>query len=1060
MNRTIFLIIFLLSQGVLLSQSLNDWINTDRFYFKTGVSADGIYRISLSDLNYAGVPVSAFNAENLQLFFKGNEIPIKVVKSQGVISYLEFYGERNTGWFDVDMYSSPEDQVNPYFSQITDTSAYFITWNSDYNNKRYTATDFNPDGQAVSHASATQLLQYTNAFYTGSEFPEYSSNKGWFDSQRITLGNTRTKSLPLPNIFDNNTTVQLDVAVVSIGDASAIGASHHLQVEAPSGDIFDTTFSGRKAVYHTFQINTSQLTENNVVQFRSIDDLGVSADNMVVSYMRVSYPSQLAVADDRHRTYVIGKSTSNRVFTLEGAIESEQPFIMDTANHLLPTPFWNGEKWQFSLPPSANDHFIVVAKNTLSADYIRQTPVSFSGYDGGDFVIIAYPQLTTSANAYANYRNAQVVTTDILYNHFSYGLEKHPLAIRNFLKDAYANTGTLPKYVLLLGKSVDISSSRNSVLYHNRNYVPTMGTPPSDNLLVTKVTNTSSYQAEVSVGRLAAQTNEQVNDYLAKVRDFELQPAAAWMKNVLHFGGGTNVNEQTTFEAYLENYEQHIEDTLMGARVSTFLKNSSDPVQITTSDSIRNLINTGSTLMTFFGHGYSGGFDQNIDEPNVYTNENRYPLLLANSCYSGNIHTTSTSSASEKWVLIPDKGAIGFLASVSEGYSSLLNTFSGYFYRNLAWYKYGEPLGEIVKQTNNQHISASSTSLSIGTALNFTLHGDPMVVLNQFELPDIVLDNQQAQVLPREVSTAIDSFAVKFVVTNIGRTINQPISYSVVHSLPDGSDSTHILTRERLFFSDTVTVWLPVDRQRGVGLNQVRIVGDYSDTYDEISENNNTLELAVNVKSTSLFPIYPYPYAAYSHDTIVLKASTGDPFIGEVFGRFEIDTASTMDSPFKRIHEQTYQGGVVQWNTGIIAEEGQTYYWRSGTRDESGDMQWQKNSFTALAEGDGWVQNTHSQLLDNELQFLTPQNNSFIFQDVPRELLCHNIGSPAGQWSNIYYSIAGQITDAACGTSAAMVVVVIDSTTFSPWFANHGDYGQINYPHCFSWSYPHALFVF
>lgn len=1044
---------------MLNAQSTNSWIVSGQYYYKVGIPTDGLFRISLSDLSAAGVPISSFNSDNLQLIHNGSQIPVSIVKSSGALNYIEFYGEKNTGWFDAEMFTSPEEHTNPHYSQITDTSAYFLTWNSSFNNKRYQSTTFNSEGTAVEHVYAEALVQYTGAFYS-DEFPEYGKSKGWFDNQAITLGNSRVKTISLPSLSSNSENITLKIAVISFGSASAIGANHHLEIELPGGQIFDTTFTGKTSVIKNFTINTSQLTENNSIIFRSIDDLEVSADNMAVSYIHTIYPTQFNITSAQQKSFVIGRSTSNQVITLDGLSANEQPTIYDTANRIQPVPFFNGTQWQFSLPPSSKDHYVAISANKQTPAYIKQANVELPQL-GNKYIIITHPKLNSSALRYANYRNADIILTDVLYNNFAYGIEKHPLATRNLIKYYNTQFGEYPEYLLLLGKSIDINSSRKTSVNHARNLVPSMGYPPSDVLLVSKVLEATNYNIPVAISRVAAETNEQVNNYLAKIQTYENESPAQWMKYIMHFGGGINSFEQSTFEVYLKNYERIIEDTLMGGAVSTFLKNSSDPIQITTSDSIRNMINNGASLLTFFGHGHAGGFDQDIDEPSAYSNTSRYPMIMANSCYSGNIHTTSTSSASEKWVLIPQKGAIAFLASVSEGYSNYLNNFSTEFYKNLAWKNYGNSIGKMLQSTISEHISNSSSQLELGTALTFTLHGDPKIVLNQFEKPDISLQNTQVQIIPREVSTVIDSFAIKFIATNLGRTISKNIGYSIEQTLPDGSDSTFIVIRENLFFNDTVIVYLPINRKTGVGLNQIRIVADYLNIHDEFNETNNTINLSINIKSTSLFPTYPYPFASYTRDTIVLKASTGDPFISQVTGKFEIDTTPLFNSGFKQSIEQVYNGGVIEWNTGIRNTPGRTYYWRAGSKTPEGITEWKNNSFTTVTNQTGWVQNTKNQLAQNEFQFIDFENNTFYYADVPRELFCYNIGSPtSNQASDIYYRVASNITTAACEFHNSMVVVVIDSASFVPWAANHGNYGQLNYPQCSSFNYPHPLFVF
>ncbi|PLX21522.1 MAG: hypothetical protein C0599_07795 [Salinivirgaceae bacterium] len=795
------------------------------------------------------------------------------------------------------------------------------------------------------------MVQYTTAFQIGDPFPEFNDTKGWFGSE-LGLGQTQNKTFALPSIYNNSSNVSIQTAVISYNDASALGANHHLQITLPNAAVFDTIFYGKTAIKKSFSINTSNLNETNTFSFSSVDDLGTTVDKMAVSYIYAEYPASFNVAPNEFRTYKIEKRTENQIITIEGLSESTPPVIFDTANNLNPAPFFNGSDWQFSLPPSDKDHFIIIQNGIINANYIRAANTTLPSNLNADFIIITHPSLLTGANNYANYRNASVVNINSLYNHFAYGIKKHPLAIRNFFKYLFAENGELPQYVLLIGKSIQISSSRNNTTYFSRNLVPTIGYPPSDNLLASKITS-NNHNPELTISRLSVETNNQINQYLSKVQELENQPVAEWMKQFIHFGGGNNESEQNLFKAYIEYYRSIIEDTLMGAKVSTFLKNSSDPIQITSSDSIKTLINNGTSMITLFGHGYPGGFDQDIDDPESFNNQGKYPLMLANSCYTGNIHTTLTNSASEKWVLIPDKGAIAFLASVSEGYPSLLNKFSQEVYKGLAYKQYGESIGEIVKQSAITHLSVASSNLDSATALDFTLHGDPAIVLNQFDQPDVLLKNELVSVAPREVTTAIDSFAIKFVARNMGKSITSNISYQIERTFPNGDDTAYYITRNHLNYQDSITFWVQINRQIAAGLNTFSITADYLNEYNELNELNNRVTFPVNIKSSSVIPVFPYPYGINNNDTIILRASSGDPFIEEIYTKFEIDTSSTFNSPFKKEIEQAYPGGVLEWNTNIIGAEDQTYYWRVGTKNENDEWEYYTRSFSQKSSGKG-----------------------------------------------------------------------------------------------------------
>ncbi len=84
--------------------------------------------------------------------------------------------------------------------------------------------------------------------------------------------------------------------------------------------------------------------------------------------------------------------------------------------------------------------------------------------------------------------------------------------------------------------------------------------------------------------------------------------------------------------------------------------------------------------MNFFGHFSTSesGFDINLDNPVNWDNENKYPLLIANSCYNGNIFHNATSN-SESFVLTPNAGVIAYLGTINYGFSGALQSYSNHF---------------------------------------------------------------------------------------------------------------------------------------------------------------------------------------------------------------------------------------------------------------------------------------------------------------------------------------------------------------------------------------------
>src|SRR6187455_3541615 len=83
----------------------NEWINfstnqaySNQQYFKVSIWKNGVYRISLADLQAAAFPMP-FNPKQLQLFHLGVEQYIHVEgEADGSFDpsdYIEFYGRRN-----------------------------------------------------------------------------------------------------------------------------------------------------------------------------------------------------------------------------------------------------------------------------------------------------------------------------------------------------------------------------------------------------------------------------------------------------------------------------------------------------------------------------------------------------------------------------------------------------------------------------------------------------------------------------------------------------------------------------------------------------------------------------------------------------------------------------------------------------------------------------------------------------------------------------------------------------------------------------------------------------
>ncbi|MCK4661274.1 MAG: hypothetical protein KAT68_00300 [Bacteroidales bacterium] len=1059
--------IFLVFYSSIIAQPFgNEWINFSQQYFRLSVYETGIYRITSSELEEAGVPTGSFNPQNIQIFYKGEEQHIYIKgEDLGLIEYIEFFAEKNNGWFDAGVYKTPENQTNPYYSLFNDTSSYFLTWNSSFNNLRLvieTDTNFEQYNSPL-YCIKDTLVQYTNKFYSGVTEPEYTTGEGWFDNLSLSLGGSLIKIISTPNAFSSGPQTEITTAV-----AGYSSYRHHLNISLDNNIYVDTIYEGKISVKLFFNISSNLLSSSNNFKFSSINDIAILTDYSTVSYILIKYPHTWQFEDKNNFLFTIPESTGEK-------IKLEITDFNDDGNPPVFYDMTNGKRIKTVLFDNKIKTLITNSYNKINCFICSENavkkisniyPVSLTDFSeqANSYIIISHPILWDKATEYKEYRDAFLVNIEELYNQFAFGIQKHPLAIKNFINYIINTWENIPENLLLIGKSINAEAYRKNETNYANTLIPSIGNPPCDNLLTAGL-NGTFFEPAIPTGRIAAKNNDEVYLYLNKVKEFENNEPATWMKNILHFGGGSNINEQNKFANFLRAYENTIEGLNFGGIVSTFLKNSSSPIQITQSDSIRNLINSGSSLMTFFGHSSTSGFDQNIDEPSSFYNNGKYPFLFANSCYSGNIHLPEANSTSEKWVLIANKGTIGFFASVYQGYEAELNGYADEFYKNLSLKNYGESIGKIIQQTSKTYQQDQLDNILIkNTCLEFTLHGDPAIVLNSFELPDLTIDQSGIFFTPKNITSEIDSFNLNIIITNIGKAFTDSFTVEINRIYPDGTNDFYNTLHTGCLFKDTFNIKIPTDRIKGAGSNQISIYIDASSQVDELSELNNQNTFTFYISSSDLIPVYPYNFAIVPNSSITLKASTGDPFIQNQQSVFEIDTTNTFDSPFKKSTTITHSGGVIEWAPVINPEQNTTYFWRvSKLPETNGNYNWLESSFTYIPQKTGWSQSHFYQFKNNNYNFIdhNTEDKKFEFITTPKELSCHNIGSP-NVVQNLYieYDIDGNGDYGICNNVNSMVVVIIDSLTLIPWESDMADYGHYDYPKCHSRNRPDKYFIF
>ena len=196
MRIVILLVLSLLSCFISLAQNYgNEWISYDQKHFSFPILESGIHKIEYAAMVNAGIPLGSISSANLQIFGKEKEIPIYIEDGGDAVidngDYVLFYAEANDGWLDSTLYDEEEWIGNPKYSLYNDTLQYFLTWNSEVSNFRFTiesAIDFE-NFDAEDFVIEERFNYYSNSYNEGEKSSDASSSfympgEGWGSSPK------------------------------------------------------------------------------------------------------------------------------------------------------------------------------------------------------------------------------------------------------------------------------------------------------------------------------------------------------------------------------------------------------------------------------------------------------------------------------------------------------------------------------------------------------------------------------------------------------------------------------------------------------------------------------------------------------------------------------------------------------------------------------------------------------------------------------------------------------------------------------------------------------------
>jgi hypothetical protein len=867
-----FVLILILSWaicGKLIGQDYtNHWLQFDQPYVKLSVQEKGIQRVSLDSLNKAGLPTA--NPSKFQLFHRGKQVRILGIENR----HLLFYGETNDGSLDSVLYRPMNSRTNPYFSYYTDLGSYILTVSkNDVSTSVIVNLPIDPLVNSEKYHINNQLFlansaksDYSNGvwqLFEPTPAQSFFSNGETMTGPAIIGDEEKKYTFSLKNRIQGSD-VPIPTLELMLNGRNNIGFSIDLKIGTRSSNRI--TFSGFTGVKSKMDLNpTTDLDASDSGEFSLKSNNSTISSRYSLTYYLLKYAQSFDMLNQTSAFFNLPSSaqTTSKI-TIKNAPQNAVILdVSDPYNTVNLTGYTTANGLEVMVPrTSGKETKLYVASQNKSLKKIENVKYNKIAPENFDYIIITSAVLKESAQTYADYRKSDIgggykpfiIEINDVYNQFSYG-EPHPTGIRNFINYVVGKGGD-NKYLLLLGKHL---APARYLIKEIPDEIPSVGFPGSDILLISGLQNSHPDVEVIPVGRISASSNEQVINYLDKVKEFEASTITD-QKKVLHLNGGKSSSEITQFKDLLASLTPLVQDA--GGDVQAFVKQSNievEPVVIAPE------VNSGVGMISYFGHGSPTVTDLDFGYASRaergYSNKGKYPLMYFNGCGVGNIFNSYANPLSTDWVLTKDKGAIGVIANSHLSYYSSSADYITDLYKEIFSPTSSTPqtIGYIhknVAKNITQKISINAYELSnLHQAL---LQGDPALKITFSNLPDYTIQGSGIYLQSKNDVTPIgnsDSLTVKVILTNLGKV---EVSERITVQLERGYKGNNTPVENHIekvitSYKDSVFFKIP---NSGV-LDKIKVTLDPDGLIKELNKQNNISELRIDWQEVSELTNYP-----------------------------------------------------------------------------------------------------------------------------------------------------------------------------------------------------------
>lgn len=958
---------FLLLSSYCFSQNFN-WITPNKLYLKLFIIEDGVYRINKNDFTQSGINVN-FDPRTIKVYNRGTQLPVYFEGEQdGVFDnedYLDFYATRNYGgltktYFENNGILNVHYITDEYYNNYSDTNVYWIGWDGEFG-QRYTVTN-NSSSISINQNFFFQNvhLEYDNLYSLGetinpnSDFRYFNNEKisgeGWFWTQLFNnqVVNDTFRTINLATIPQT-----CSLRLFAYPNARDTSFDEHKLVLKINSTVISTLSRNDYDRFDTIiNFSSSLLSSNNINNISAVYTPTFTNSNITPNIyfdlFEIQYPRNLKFENSKLHFNFEGNDTSSKLIKITGFNPGNPINIYDIKNNIKIVNF-SSDFDTLTFTGKSNSTFEVINSTILKHPFriiSRQVPNLVSNTNGADYMIIYNTQFENQAEllrshreTYDNFRSLKCRLDDVI-DIFGFGIEE-PIGIKNFVTYVY-NNWQLPKikYICLFGRgSLDPKNNKKITNNYYPSLFPVYGNPQSDGYYVNTNYGGFTYYQKIAIGRLPVLTVQEAQETVNKIINYDYNQPDNWWKTYLMITGGSNPGQQQQYQLqsniFINNYIYT--PPISGDAHKIYRNDSAGGITFNYKDSILNEFDRGSLIVNFIGHAANQDWEVGLEDPNTLQNGNLLPLTLSMTCFTGKNSEPNFRGFGEKFITLPNKGAIGFIGSTGWSFSSSGNILNGYLFEAFANDTIRR-IGDILKYSTLKLANDSISFTSKNTLNCYNLLGDPATKLLLPIYPEFIITNGDYKlsnpypiigenvnliIFPRNLGLFADQCLIRFEI----------FKNSQLYKFKDTIITNFSFKQEAnyLFKIDSMSNYF------------VKVTLDYDNRFPQEDPNNNVIQFYLPIRNVSYSPLKPINNSILNIDTVEFVGLNPqiNPIGNNIKILLQLDTNKNFINPIQTLFSTNISGVVTKFFYKLNnPDSNKIYYWRTNSVVNSDSSGW------------------------------------------------------------------------------------------------------------------------